>query len=66
IAVSHEGAAPSPAAEVAGANADQPGLFTEYVEHPAMEELREIDIEKLSPLEAFDWLRKVKREMGGD
>ncbi|MDX1682911.1 MAG: DNA mismatch repair protein MutS, partial [Phycisphaeraceae bacterium] len=63
IAVSHEGAAPSPAAEVAGANADQPGLFTEYVEHPAMEELREIDIEKLSPLEAFDWLRKVKHEM---
>lgn len=38
---------------------DQLGLFTEYVEHPAVEELRRLNIESLSPLQAFEELRRL-------
>jgi DNA mismatch repair protein MutS len=38
----------------------QLGLFTEYVDHPAVGALREIKIEALTPLEAFDALRRLK------
>jgi DNA mismatch repair protein MutS len=38
----------------------QMGLFTEYVQHPAVDALRELKIENLSPLQAFDELRKLK------
>jgi hypothetical protein len=34
-------------------------LFTEYVEHPAIEELRKVDLNALTPLAAFDLLRKL-------
>ncbi len=39
----------------------QLGLFTEYVAHPAVDGLREIKIDGLSPLQAFDALRQLKR-----
>ncbi len=35
-------------------------LFTEYLHHPAVEELRSLDLTKMSPLEAFDALRRLK------
>jgi DNA mismatch repair protein MutS len=38
----------------------QLGLFTEYVAHPAVSGLREIKIDGLSPLQAFDALRQLK------
>lgn len=38
----------------------QLALFTEYVDHPAVGALREIKIEALTPLEAFDTLRRLK------
>ncbi len=38
----------------------QMGLFTEFVQHPAVDALRELKIENLSPLQAFDELRKLK------
>lgn len=38
----------------------QMGLFTEFVQHPAVDALRELKIESLSPLQAFDELRKLK------
>ncbi|MDX1565969.1 MAG: hypothetical protein R3236_11210 [Phycisphaeraceae bacterium] len=41
----------------------QMGLFTEYVEHPAVETLRQTDLNELSPMDAFDLLRKVKVEL---
>jgi len=45
----------------------QMSLFTEYVPHPAIDELRSMDLEKLSPMEAFDALRKLRERLdGGD
>ncbi len=38
----------------------QLGLFTQYVEHPALERLREIDLDRLSPMDAFDALRTLR------
>jgi hypothetical protein len=37
-------------------------LFTEYVAHPALETLRSLDLDSLSPLEAFDALRRLRAE----
>ncbi len=41
----------------------QMGLFTEYVEHPAVDKLRSVDLNALSPMDAFDLLRKLKEEL---
>jgi DNA mismatch repair protein MutS len=35
-------------------------LFTTYLEHPAVDQLRELKIESLTPLQAFDTLRRLK------
>ena len=40
----------------------QMSLFTEYLDHPAVEALRKIDLNALTPLEAFDRLRKLKEQ----
>ncbi|MFI4860679.1 MAG: DNA mismatch repair protein MutS [Phycisphaerales bacterium JB063] len=37
----------------------QLSLFTEYVDHPALAELRQIDLNELSPMQAFDALRRL-------
>ena len=37
----------------------QLSLFTEYLEHPAIDELRKLDINALTPLAAFDLLRRL-------
>jgi DNA mismatch repair protein MutS len=56
LEVSHRGPAPDrqPAAPDA-----QLSLFTEYLPHPALEALRQLDLDKLSPIEAFDTLRRL-------
>ncbi len=41
---------------------DQLGLFTEFVAHPVVDALKEIKIDSLSPMDAFDVLRKLKDE----
>ncbi|MFM2165093.1 MAG: hypothetical protein RL325_1530, partial [Planctomycetota bacterium] len=41
------------------APAPQLSLFTEYLEHPAVEELRKVDMNALTPLMAFDLLRRL-------
>ena len=41
----------------------QMSLFTEYIEHPAIEELRSLDLTALSPLEAFDILRGIQERL---
>ncbi len=41
-------------------SSDQLGLFTEFVAHPVVDELREIKLDAMTPLEAFDVLRKLK------
>ena len=42
---------------------DRPGgqmsLFTEYLEHPVVAELREIKLEGMTPMQAFDTLRRL-------
>jgi DNA mismatch repair protein MutS len=39
--------------------APQLSLFTEYAEHPAVEGLRKVDLDTLTPLAAFDLLRRL-------
>jgi len=38
----------------------QMSLFTEYVLHPAIQELAEVDLDRLTPLQAFDVLRRLQ------
>ncbi len=35
-------------------------LFTQYVQHPAIDALKEVKLESLTPMQAFDHLRKLK------
>lgn len=37
-------------------------LFTEFLGHPVLDELRQIKLEELTPLQAFDLLRRLKTE----
>jgi DNA mismatch repair protein MutS len=37
----------------------QLSLFTEYLDHPIIEDLRKLDLDRLSPIEAFERLRKL-------
>ena len=48
-----------------GASDNQMMLFgeTKYIDHPAIEILKEIQIETMTPLGAFDLLRKIREEM---
>lgn len=39
---------------------DQLPLFTEYIEHPAIGELRELKLDAMSPMQAFDALRRLR------
>ncbi len=54
----------TPAAATPPPRSAQMSLFTEYVEHPAMTQLRKIDLNQLSPMQAFDLLRKLREELG--
>ena len=42
----------------------QLSLFREYVEHPALDQLRGLDLDTLAPLDAFDLLRRLKADVG--
>ncbi len=44
----------------AAAPAGQLSLFTEYVAHPVVGELRELKLDALSPMQAFDHLRRLR------
>jgi len=61
--VHQEGATPPPAAASTAARqhdeAGQLSLFTEYLPHPAIDRLREIKLENLTPMQAFDVLRSL-------
>ncbi len=41
----------------------QLALFTEFVPHPVVERIREVKLDAMSPLEAFDVLRSLKDEV---
>ena len=40
----------------------QMSLYVEYLEHPAIQTLREIKLESMSPIEAFDTLRQLHKK----
>ncbi|MBI1189994.1 MAG: DNA mismatch repair protein MutS [Tepidisphaera sp.] len=63
LAVQHAG---KPSIAPASRHHDSGGqfsLFTEYLGHPAIDSLREIKLEKLSPMQAFDELRRLKAQV---
>lgn len=61
LSVQHESSTRESASKLLK-KAPQMSLFTEYLEHPAMEELRTLKLEAMSPMEAFDALRKLKEQ----
>lgn len=50
---------PASAQPSAAANG-QLGLFTEYLRHPAVDELKELKLEAMNPMQAFDALRRLR------
>jgi len=65
LAVSHESVQPQAPAPAAAPPPAQLPLFTEYMQHPALDRIRETDLNALSPLEAFDLLRAIQRQLTG-
>jgi DNA mismatch repair protein MutS len=53
-------ATPPPPAPARATDA-QLGLFTEYVEHPVVELIRDLDLNTLTPMDAFEELRELRR-----
>jgi len=43
----------------------QLGLFTEFVPHPAVDSLRELRLDHMTPIQAFDALRKLRELVDG-
>jgi DNA mismatch repair protein MutS len=63
LAVHHAGSAKPDAKSVPAPRAEEDGqlsLFTQYLSHPAVDALREVKLDSLSPIQAFDMLRKLK------
>ncbi len=60
LSVEHEGAGRQRPAEPPRRDDPQLSLFKEYVPHPAVDALREVKLESLSPMQAFDELRRLK------
>ena len=61
LSVSHEGSANRPVSEAAVRpdTTQQLGLFTEYVHHPVVDEIKSLDINTISPMQAFELLREM-------
>jgi DNA mismatch repair protein MutS len=60
LSVSHEGSAARPATEAAvKPDSQQMGLFTEFVQHPVVDEIKSLDINTISPMQAFELLREM-------
>jgi len=57
LSVQHAAPAPPP-----GTAPAQLSLFTEYLPHPAIQALRAVDFDRLTPLEAFDLLRRLHEQ----
>lgn len=63
LAVNHAGTgtpAPAAASSRTGQAPPQLSLFTEYVDHPALAELKALDLDTLSPMQAFDAIRRLR------
>ncbi len=57
------GAGGTTGAGVKVASAGQMSLFTEYLDHPVVSHLREIDLNALTPMQAFDALRRLREQV---
>jgi len=67
LAVSHEPPpAPREQPRPGGDEGGQFDLFTQYLEHPALVQVREIDLDRMTPMQAFDALRRVKESLSDD
>jgi hypothetical protein len=67
--VSHEGTAAVPPPKAGNAQSEpkpQLALFREYEPHPALDELRAINLDAMTPLQAFDALRRLRDAAQGD
>jgi DNA mismatch repair protein MutS len=62
LAVNHGHTPPSPAA-TSSKPQPQLSLFTEYVDHPVVGKLRGLDLDRFTPMQAFDMLRDLRREL---
>ena len=62
LSVQHEGRSDPAAVSKPAKPASQLPLFTEYVSHPAVDRLKEIKLDALSPMQAFDLLRELARD----
>jgi DNA mismatch repair protein MutS len=62
LSVSHEGSAARPHTEAAvkPPSTQQLGLFTEFVHHPVIDEIKTLDINTISPMQAFELLREMR------
>jgi DNA mismatch repair protein MutS len=67
LTVSHAAERSIPAqAQQPSAPNGQMSLFTEYVPHPVLEELKGVDLTRLSPLDAFDALRRMQGKVSDE
>ena len=41
----------------------QMSLFTEYLDHPVVSQLRDLDLNALTPMQAFDVLRRIREQV---
>jgi DNA mismatch repair protein MutS len=48
------------------ATTGQLNLFTQYLAHPAIEQLRKLDLDRMSPLDAFEALRVIRETLAKD
>ena len=62
LSVEHARQADAVRTAPAGPTDDQLGLFTQYLDHPVVERLREVKLDALTPLQAFDLLRTLRQE----
>jgi len=60
LSVSHEGAAAPPSEAAVKPDTQQMGLFTEFVHHPVIDEIKTLDINTISPMQAFELLREMQ------
>jgi DNA mismatch repair protein MutS len=54
---------PRPASEGTVNPGAQMNLFTEYLDHPVIEELRELKLDAITPMQAFDALRQLQDKL---
>ncbi|GAB4198070.1 MAG: DNA mismatch repair protein MutS [Phycisphaeraceae bacterium] len=64
LSVSHEGSATRPPSEATvKPDTQQLPLFTEFLNHPVIDEIKSLDINTISPLKAFELLREMREKL---